>query len=168
MCTRYIRYYIRQHALRANILSCMCLYTLRLIGAILYPGECDLMVHPRKYMQRHFLMNAFCYLHSYITCTKIQDRPQFIAVCKRSFNVPLQFNNVYACLISLSLFFKEEFRNETNSCYCPVPCHITKFQSQLSYAQMPAKHFSEVLALKREIKKEVMRNYLRYYRSTEI
>ena len=66
-----------------------CVYTLRLIGAILYPGECDLMVHPRKYMQRHFLMNAFCYLHSYITCTKIQDRPQFIAVCKRSFNVPL-------------------------------------------------------------------------------
>ena len=24
-------------------------YTLRLIGPISYPGECDLMVHPRKY-----------------------------------------------------------------------------------------------------------------------
>ena len=55
----------------------------------------------------------------------------------------------------------EEFRNETNNCGCPVPCHITKFQTQLSYAQMPAKHFSEVLARKRKVSKDVMRNYLR-------
>ncbi|XP_028396780.1 acid-sensing ion channel 2-like [Dendronephthya gigantea] len=55
----------------------------------------------------------------------------------------------------------EEFRNETNNCRCPIPCHITKFLTQLSYAQMPAKHFSEVLARKRKVPKDVMRNYLR-------
>ena len=57
-------------------------YTLRLIGPISYPGKCDLMIHTRKpsnnsmtKTQRHFLTNAFCYLLSYITCTKIRNRP---------------------------------------------------------------------------------------------
>ena len=45
-----------------------------LIGPISYPGECDLTVHPTK-VQRHFLTNAFRYFGMYITCTKIQNRP---------------------------------------------------------------------------------------------
>ena len=36
--------------LRVVILMLSYVYTLRLIGLILYPDECDLMVHPRKYM----------------------------------------------------------------------------------------------------------------------
>ncbi|EDO49452.1 predicted protein [Nematostella vectensis] len=44
---------------------------------------------------------------------------------------------------------------------CPVPCEITKYQTQLSYAQTPAKHFSEVLARRKHINKDVMRHYLR-------
>ena len=52
------------------------LYTLRLIGPISYPGECDLMVHPRKHIVIFSrVTNAFCYLFTYITCTKIRDRP---------------------------------------------------------------------------------------------
>ena len=35
------------------------------------------MVHPRKLVQRRFLTNAFCYLRSYITCTKIRNRPDY-------------------------------------------------------------------------------------------
>ena len=40
-------------------------YTLRLIGTISYPGECNLIVHPRKYsviFRVYFLTNASCYL----------------------------------------------------------------------------------------------------------
>ena len=37
-------------------------------------------------VQRHFLTNAFCYLRTYITCTKIRNRPRLIAVCKVIFN----------------------------------------------------------------------------------
>ena len=39
--------------------------TLRLIGPISYPGECDLMVHPRKYSvifsQMHFVTLVYVY-----------------------------------------------------------------------------------------------------------
>ena len=59
-------------------------YTLRLIGPISYPGECDLMFHPQK-VQRHFPTIAFCWLCTYITCTKIRKSARLIAVCKRSF-----------------------------------------------------------------------------------
>lgn len=55
----------------------------------------------------------------------------------------------------------EIFRNESNNCECPVPCEITKYQVQLSYAQTPAKHFSEVLARRKHVRKDVMRHYLR-------
>ncbi|XP_032222736.2 acid-sensing ion channel 2 [Nematostella vectensis] len=55
----------------------------------------------------------------------------------------------------------EIFRNESINCECPVPCEITKYQTQLSYAQTPAKHFSEVLARRKHINKDVMRHYLR-------
>ena len=34
-------------------------------------------------VQHHFLTNVFCYLRTYITCIKIRNRPQLIAVCKR-------------------------------------------------------------------------------------
>lgn len=57
--------------------------------------------------------------------------------------------------------FLEIFRNESNNCECPVPCEITKYQVQLSYAQTPAKHFSEVLAKRKHVRKDVMRHYLR-------
>ena len=34
---------------RLHIIVLRYVYTLRLIGPISYPGECDLMVHTRKY-----------------------------------------------------------------------------------------------------------------------
>ena len=49
-------------------------YTLRLIWPISYPGECDLMVHPQKHSVI-FSRMSFCYLRTYITCTKIRNRP---------------------------------------------------------------------------------------------
>ena len=49
-------------------------YALRLIGPISYYGECDLMVYPRKY-SIIFSRMPFCYLCTYITCTKIRNRP---------------------------------------------------------------------------------------------
>ena len=58
--------------------------------------------------------------------------------------------------------YSEIFRNESNNCECPVPCEITKYQVQLSYAQTPAKHFSEVLARRKHVRKDVMRHYLRW------
>ena len=51
---------------------CIAFNRLHTLGWQTYPGECDLMVDPQK-VQRHFLTNAFCYLRTYITCTKIQD-----------------------------------------------------------------------------------------------
>ena len=56
----------------------------------------------------------------------------------------------------------EAFHNESHNCECPVPCEITKYQLQLSYAQTPAKHFSEVLARRKHVRKDIMRHYLRY------
>ncbi|KXJ28002.1 Acid-sensing ion channel 2 [Exaiptasia diaphana] len=55
----------------------------------------------------------------------------------------------------------EAFHNESHNCECPVPCEITKYQLQLSYAQTPAKHFSEVLARRKHVRKDIMRHYLR-------
>ena len=49
-------------------------YTLRLIGPISHPGECDLTVHPRKYSVI-FSRNVFYYRRTYITCMKIRNRP---------------------------------------------------------------------------------------------
>ena len=46
-------------------------YTLRLIGPISYLDECDLMVHPRKYI---VIFSRMHYLRTYI-CIKIRNRP---------------------------------------------------------------------------------------------
>ena len=54
-----------------------CVYTLRLIGPISYPGECDLMVHSRM----HFV--TFVYIYNMHQDTK---SARLIAVCKRTFN----------------------------------------------------------------------------------
>ena len=51
-------------------LSYVC--TLRLIGPISCPGECDLM---HESTTSFSLMNTFCYRRTYITCTKIRNRP---------------------------------------------------------------------------------------------
>ena len=62
-----------------------CVYTLRLIGPISYPGECDLMVHPRKYSvifsRMHFVTVVLYNMHQDTKSSRL------IAVCKRSFNV---------------------------------------------------------------------------------
>ena len=50
-------------------------YTLRLIGPISYPGECDLINGSPTKAHRNLLTNAFCYLRVYITCIKIRNRP---------------------------------------------------------------------------------------------
>ena len=60
-------------------------YTLRLIGSISYPGECDLMVHSRKHIVI-FSQMAFFYLRMYITCMHQDTKSaRLIAVCKRTF-----------------------------------------------------------------------------------
>ena len=58
--------------------KCWLLSTLptRLIGSMSYPSGCDVMVRPMN-VQRHFLRNAFCYLCTYITCTKIRNQPPY-------------------------------------------------------------------------------------------
>ena len=62
-------------------LSCVC--TLRLIGPISYPDECDLMVHPQKYSgifsRMHFV--TFVYIYNIHEDTKTA---QLIAMCKRT------------------------------------------------------------------------------------
>ena len=47
------------------------------------PGECDLMVHLRKYSQRHSLTNAFCPSNIYNTHQDMKSA-RLIAVCKRT------------------------------------------------------------------------------------
>ena len=54
------------------------------------------------------------------------------------------------------------FMNESDHCECPVPCEKIRYQPQLSYAQMPAKHYSEALAKLKHIDKDRMRHFLRY------
>ena len=50
-----------------------CVYTMPS-----HPGERDLTVHPRKLTVSYlFLTNAFCYLRTYITCTKIRNLPEY-------------------------------------------------------------------------------------------
>ena len=56
-------------------------YTLRIIGPISYPSECDLIWFTYE-STASFLTNAFCYRRMYITCTKIPN-----AVCKRTFTL---------------------------------------------------------------------------------
>ena len=51
--------------------------------------------------------------------------------------------------------------NESDHCECPVPCEKIRYQPQLSYAQMPAKHYSEALAKLKHIDKDRMRHFLR-------
>ena len=59
-------------------------YTLRLIGPISYPGECDFNGSATK-VQRHFLTNASVVTFvTYITRTKIRNRSRLIAVCQRT------------------------------------------------------------------------------------
>lgn len=53
------------------------------------------------------------------------------------------------------------FMNESDNCECPVPCEKIRYQPQLSYAQMPAKHYSEALAKLKHIDKDRMRHFLR-------
>ncbi|XP_065666594.1 acid-sensing ion channel 1C isoform X1 [Hydra vulgaris] len=53
------------------------------------------------------------------------------------------------------------FMNESDHCECPVPCEKIRYQTQLSYAQMPAKHYSEALAKLKHIDEERMRHFLR-------
>ena len=53
-------------------LSYVC--TVRLIGQISYPGECDLKVHPQKHTVI-FSRAHFVTFLTYITCTKIRNRP---------------------------------------------------------------------------------------------
>ena len=77
------------------------IYTLWLIGPILYPDECDLMVNPQKYIHHHFLTNAFCYLRTYITC-------QLIAVCKRSLKAVI---TPRAQRVLLEIFVYEDILN---------------------------------------------------------
>lgn len=78
-------------------------------------------------------------------------------------NIPCRLRTKCRKITLSSLFNQtlEIFRNESNNCECPVPCEITKYQVQLSYAQTPAKHFSEVLARRKHVRKDVMRHYLR-------
>ena len=65
--TRILRLVCSRTSLNKPLTSRLsCVYTLRLIWPISYPGECDLVVHTRK---RHFVTNT------YITCTKIRNRP---------------------------------------------------------------------------------------------
>ena len=56
-----------------------CIYTLRLIGPILYPGECDVMAQPWKYCiifsQMHFVTLS---MYLYMTCIKIWNHPNLI------------------------------------------------------------------------------------------
>ena len=52
--------------------------------------------------------------------------------------------------------------NESDHCECPVPCKKIRYQPQLSYAQMPAKHYSEALAKLKHIDKDRMRHFLRW------
>ena len=60
-------------------------YTLRLIGPISYPGECDLIGYPRKYSS-HFLTE--CILLPLYVYNMHQDTKsaRLIAVCNRSFS----------------------------------------------------------------------------------
>ena len=57
--------------------------------------------------------------------------------------------------------FPATFMNESDHCECPVPCEKIRYQPQLSYAQMPAKHYSEALAKLKHIDKDRMRHFLR-------
>lgn len=61
-------------------------------------------------------------------------------------------------------FFKflATFMNESEHCECPVPCEKTRYQSQLSYAQIPAKYYSETLAKLKHVDKDIMRHFLRW------
>ena len=61
-------------------------FTLRLIGPISYPDECDLTVHPRKYsvIFSHECILLPLYVHNMHQDTK---SARLIAVCKRTFLV---------------------------------------------------------------------------------
>ena len=72
-----------------------------LIGPISYLDECDLMVHSRKHVHRHFLTNAFCsviLLPSYVyNMHQDTKSARLIAVCKRTLMlVSIRiFKNIY-------------------------------------------------------------------------
>ena len=60
-------------------------YTLRLIGQISYPGECDLIVHPQKYEVVSFAQKCIL-LPSYVyNMHQDTKSARLIVVWKRSF-----------------------------------------------------------------------------------
>ena len=81
------------------------------------------------------------------------------------FYIPTEPQNFYAKSI-FHLFFilslsTATFMNESEHCVCPVPCEKTKYQPQLSYAQIPAKYYSEALAKIKHVDKDIMRHFLK-------
>ena len=63
-------------------------YTLRLIGPISYPDECDLMVNPRKYIVIFSRMHFVTFVRIYSNMHQnTKSARLIILVCKRTFSV---------------------------------------------------------------------------------
>ena len=67
-------------------LKAMYVYTLRLIGSISYPSECDLTVYPRKYSVIFSQMRFVTFVRMY-SMHQDTKSARLIAVCERSLSV---------------------------------------------------------------------------------
>ena len=56
-------------------------YTLRLIGPISYPNECDFMIHPQKYTASFSHECFLLYLRTFITCTMCKRALSLLCWC---------------------------------------------------------------------------------------